>query len=66
MSAVGTIRLLEVGQSVSALPSISDINLFRYCEGINEMLLDPNTMADIRAYIGDKTVTWLSFCTRPL
>jgi hypothetical protein len=35
MSAIGTIRLLEVEQSMSALPGISDINLFRYCEGIN-------------------------------
>jgi hypothetical protein len=34
MSPIGTNRLLEVGQSTSALPGISDINLFRYCQGI--------------------------------
>jgi hypothetical protein len=34
MSASGSNRLLEVGQSMSAPPDISDINLFRYCEGI--------------------------------
>jgi hypothetical protein len=34
MSASGSNRLLEVGRSMSALPDISDINLFRYCEGI--------------------------------
>ena len=34
LSASGTNRLLEVGQSMSALPGMSDINLFRYCEGI--------------------------------
>ena len=31
---VGTNRQLEVGQSMSARPGISDINLFRYCKGI--------------------------------
>jgi hypothetical protein len=34
ITAVGTNRLLEVGQSTSALPGYSDINLFRDCEGI--------------------------------
>jgi hypothetical protein len=34
-STHGTNRLLEVGQGMSALPpGISDINLFRYCQGI--------------------------------
>ncbi|MGY2904633.1 hypothetical protein ACVWVY_003654 [Bradyrhizobium sp. URHC0002] len=34
-SARGTNRLLEAGQSMSALcPGISDINLFRYCQSI--------------------------------
>ena len=30
----GTNRTVEVGQSMSALPGISDIYLFRYCQGI--------------------------------
>jgi hypothetical protein len=34
MSESGTNRLLEVGQSMSALPGYSDVNLFRYCQGI--------------------------------
>jgi hypothetical protein len=37
MTAVGTNRLLEGGQSMSALPSISDINLFRYCQGVIDL-----------------------------
>jgi hypothetical protein len=34
MSPIGTNRRLEAGQSTSLCPGISDINLFRYCEGI--------------------------------
>jgi hypothetical protein len=33
-NTICTNRLLEVGQSTSALPGISDINLFRYYQGI--------------------------------
>jgi hypothetical protein len=36
-SAVGTNRLLEGGQSISALPGISDINLFRYCQRVIDL-----------------------------
>jgi hypothetical protein len=28
---------VESGQSMSALPSISDINLFRYCQGVIDL-----------------------------
>jgi hypothetical protein len=45
-SGSGTNRRLEVGQSMSA--GISDINLFRYCEGI--VYLD--------AKISDRAFAW--------
>jgi hypothetical protein len=32
--AFGTDRRLDVGQSMSALPGYSDINLFSYCQSI--------------------------------
>ena len=31
---LGTKLRFEVGQSMSALPGISDVNLVRYCQGI--------------------------------
>ena len=34
MFAYGINRRLEIGQSMSALPGHSDINLFRYCQSI--------------------------------
>ena len=34
VSAFGPKQLLEVGRACPLCPSISDINLFRYCEGI--------------------------------
>lgn len=37
MSVRGTNRLLEGGQSMPALPSISDINLFRYRQGVIDL-----------------------------
>src|SRR3954471_17843991 len=36
-SGVGTKRRLEGGQSMSALPGYSDINLFRYCKGVIDL-----------------------------
>jgi hypothetical protein len=43
MSALGTKRLLEIGQSMSALPGISDINLFRYGQGVIEFVDEGGT-----------------------
>jgi hypothetical protein len=37
MSVFGPNRLWEGGQSTSALSGISDINLFRYCEGVIDL-----------------------------
>jgi hypothetical protein len=37
MSAVGHSETFVKGQSVSALPHDSDINLFRYCEGVVDL-----------------------------
>lgn len=36
-SLIGTNRQLEGGQSMSALPGTSDINLFRYCQGVIDL-----------------------------
>src|ERR1700722_6075724 len=36
-SASGTNRPCEGGQSMSALPGHSDINLFRYCQGVIDL-----------------------------
>ena len=44
-SDIGTKRLLEVGRACPLCPSISDINLFRYCEGI--IYLDADTVLSI-------------------
>ena len=47
--AIGTNRRLEVGQSMSALPAISDINLFRYCQRIIDLAAQiPDRAFDLR------------------
>jgi len=45
LSGSGTKRLSEVGRACPLCPNISNINLFRYCEGI--IYLDADTVLSI-------------------